>query len=602
MQNSLTMHAIEINNYLEKLKISDVTIKIGISDELNNHKNDCYFIYFQDNYGHIYGKNSISVLNGVYRFLYECGIRWIRPGIDGEYIPSIKNIPSIDLFSEASFGHRGVCIEGAVSVEHVQNMVDWIPKIGMNSYMTQFRQSHTFFDRWYSHQQNNSVEKEYITIAQADEYISKIVKDIKSRGMIYHAVGHGWTCEPFGYSGLGWDQVDYEPKKEDLIHLALVNGKRDFWDKRPIDTNLCYSNKDTRDIINKDILKYLKAHPDIDVLHFWLADATNNNCECPECVKMRPSDYYVIMLNELDRLLSANNIDTKIVFLIYVDLLWAPQYNTLENPDRFIIMFAPITRSYAHSFLESKPTDSLPDFVRNKLDFPKSIDENLEYYNIWYKDFQGDSFIFDYHLMWYFEKDQSLMNISKVISNDIKAYKKLHLNGLISCQVQRIFLPTALPMYIMGMTLWNENLSYEEIEIDYFISAFGDNWKLAKEYLDKLSESFDPEIIESKNFDKTDGFIKAADLINNFIETAKENIKSHDNLCHTKSWEYLLIHARLCNELSETIIAYSNKDIEKHHCHSQAVIKIAEEIDIKHSNVFEILGFMQEYNRILKLK
>jgi len=600
--NNLKKHVEELESYLKKLDINEVAIELEVSDHLNSYKNDVYSINFANKTGKILGKNSISLLNGIYRFLYECGVRWIRPTIDGEYIPNIDSIPDMNFISEASFGHRGICIEGAVSLEHVKDLIDWSAKVGMNSYFTQFRQSHTFFDRWYSHLDNNSVKKEHITIGQADQFIKEIITEIKSRGMQYHAVGHGWTCEPFGYSGLGWDQVDYEPKEEDQIHLALVNGKRDFWNKLPINTNLCYSNKDTRNLVNNDILKYLKENSAIDVLHFWLADDCNNQCECENCIKMRPSDFYVKMLNELDELLTKNNINTKIVFLVYVDLLWAPENYKIKNPDRFIIMFAPITRSYAESFATAEPEINLPDFTRNKLTMPKSVNENLGHYFNWLKDYKGDSFVFDYHLMWYYAKDQSLMNISKVISEDIKSYKRLKLNGLISCQVQRIFLPTSLPMYVMAMNLWNESLSYKDIEEDYFKSSFGINWREAKDYLNNLSKLFNPSYLDpeiSKTKEAEHSFQKASELINKFLPTL-EIYTENDVLCHSKSWELLKVHGELCYELSLALVAFIKNKKKDFDTHYKNLTEIAESIDIEYSHYFDIWGFINIYKLLFK--
>ena len=37
----------------------------------------------------------------------------------------------------------------------------------------------------------------------------------------------------------------------------------------------------------------------IDFLHLWLGDSNKNHCECEECRKRIPSDFYVMFLNEL---------------------------------------------------------------------------------------------------------------------------------------------------------------------------------------------------------------------------------------------------------------------------------------------------------------
>src|SRR4051794_3358405 len=40
-------------------------------------------------HGSICGNNPRSVLLAVYRYLHLLGCRWVRPGVDGEYIPAV---------------------------------------------------------------------------------------------------------------------------------------------------------------------------------------------------------------------------------------------------------------------------------------------------------------------------------------------------------------------------------------------------------------------------------------------------------------------------------------------------------------------------------
>ncbi len=48
---------------------------------------DAVHVRFSDGTGCIAGPNPRSVLLGVYRFLFELGCRWVRPGRKGEFIP-----------------------------------------------------------------------------------------------------------------------------------------------------------------------------------------------------------------------------------------------------------------------------------------------------------------------------------------------------------------------------------------------------------------------------------------------------------------------------------------------------------------------------------
>lgn len=466
---------------------------------------DAYIIEIVKAEGRIVGTNGRSVLLGVYQFLNELGCCFFRPSEDGEYIPLVdKDKINCSLKKLASYRHRGICIEGAVSLEHVIEMIEWAPKNGFNSYFIQFREGHTFFERWYQHKGNDTLPEEKFTREDSAKFLPVIINEIKKRGMLFHAVGHGWTCECLGYPSAGWDIVDNDTIPDDKRQfLAQVNEKREFYEGVPLNTHLCYSNEVVREKMIHEIVDYIKQHNEIDVLHFWLADNFNNFCECDECRKDSPTDQYIKLLNDLDEKLTLLNITTKIVFLIYFELLWTPKNQVIKNPDRFIMMFAPITRTYTKAYLEN---GLLPDekdikcmeFDLNKMKYPTEIAGNLAFLFEWQKVFKGDSFDFDYHLMWDIYKDYSNMRLSKIIYEDIVGLKKLGLNGNVSCQVQRAFFPNGICMYIMGKTLFDSSIPYETLVNDYFRSSYGEFSNLAKEYLQGIADYIPHEYMRNE--------------------------------------------------------------------------------------------------------
>jgi hypothetical protein len=239
------------------------------------------------------------------------------------------------------------------------------------------------------------------------------------------------------------------------------------------------------------IVAHCKENPGIDMLHFWLADGTNNHCECENCRQMLPADWYVLMLNELDEALTAQDLNTKIVFLIYVDLLWAPEKQKLSNPERFTLMFAPITRNYGQNYSEYLHFEGeLPAYHRNKLDFAASLALNLAQLRQWQKGFTGDSFIYDYHLMYAHYNDPGYEACAQNLFEDMKSLSDIGLNGMISCQLQRCFFPTALPMKMMAAALWDKNCDYEQMANAYYLSAFGPDGPLVRRYMQTISEQF----------------------------------------------------------------------------------------------------------------
>ncbi|NSW91537.1 MAG: DUF4838 domain-containing protein [Firmicutes bacterium] len=556
--------------------------------------------------GIIAGINPRSVLLGVYRFLTEAGCIWVRPGKDGEYIPE-KNIfdVSVNLHEKASYRHRGICIEGANSYENIADIIDWAPKAGFNAYFFQFREAYTFFERWYSHKNNPFKEPEPFNIGMAREFIKKAEKEMEKRDLLYHAVGHGWTCEPFGIPGLSWDNAQYDIKPEIKQYLAEVNGKRELWGGIPLNTNLCYSNPEVRNIIINDIVQYLEKNPQIDVLHFWLADGSNNQCECESCRKMLPSDFYVMMLNDLDELLTERGIDTKVVFLIYVDLLWAPEIEKIKNPDRFILMFAPITRTYSMPFETDEELPEPPPYKRNQLSFPSDVKENMAFLKSWEKVFKGDSFDFDYHFMWDHYLDPGYYKIAELLSKDIKNLKRIGLNGFVSCQVQRAFFPTGLGMYVMGRTLWDDTLDFNEIAERYFVCAFGRDGKKCLEYMAKLSELFDPPYLRGErdivNKDAAERFSSICTYVDEFRKVIEANINT-ENACHATSWKYLRYHSDLCCLLAVTLEAKASAKQEK----ALALWKLVETYVQEHEDpiqkVFDVFEFILTLKRRINRK
>ncbi len=599
-------------SYTESLKGNSICVGLFQDFDItsmgveNPELDDEVYIDISNGSGLIAGVNFRSVLLGVYRFLTEAGCMWVRPGKDGEFIPE-KNIfdVSIKIREKASYRHRGICIEGANSYENIAEIIEWAPKAGFNSYFFQFREAYTFFERWYSHRNNPFKKPEPFNIDMARGFLKKAEKEIKKRGLLYHAVGHGWTCEPFGIPGLSWDKEEYDIGPEVEKYLAEVNGKRELWGGIPLNTNLCYSNPKVRNIIINDIADYLEKKPEVDILHFWLADGSNNQCECANCRKMIPSDFYVMMLNDLDELLTIRNINTKVVFLIYVDLLWAPETEKIKNPDRFILMFAPITRTYSVPF---ETEDDLPEplpYKRNNLKFPSNVNENIALLKSWEKVFKGDSFDFDYHFMWDHYSDPGYFKIAELLSKDIKNLKKIGLNGYVSCQVQRAFFPTGLGMYVMGRTLWDSGLDFEKIAKKYFECAFGRDGKRCMEYMKGLSELFDPTYLRGEreiiDKDTAERFSGICTYVDEFKEIIESNINSK-NPCHAASWKYLSYHADLCCLLAVTLEAKASGKPKKALALWKLVEKYAQEHEDQLQKVFDVFEFVLTLNRRINRK
>ncbi|MBZ4284176.1 DUF4838 domain-containing protein, partial [Streptococcus pneumoniae] len=81
--------------------------------------------------------------------------------------------------------HRGVCIEGADSFENILDFIDWLPKIGMNSFFIQFENPYSFLKRWYEHEFNPYLNKEQFSNELVQELSDRLDKELQKRGLIH---------------------------------------------------------------------------------------------------------------------------------------------------------------------------------------------------------------------------------------------------------------------------------------------------------------------------------------------------------------------------------------------------------------------------------
>ncbi len=136
------------------------------------------------------------------------------------------------------------------------------------------------------------------------------------------------------------------------------------------------------------------------------------------------------------------------------------------------MMFAPITRTYTRPLCTADETacrknpPPLPTYRLNQMVFPSDTKENLAFLYHWQKEFSGDSFDFDYHLMWDIDKEFGL-KLAKVLYQDCIRLKDIGLNGLISCQQNRASFPSGLCQYVMGRTLFDPSCDFSDLVEEY---------------------------------------------------------------------------------------------------------------------------------------
>ncbi len=570
--------------------------------------------------GTIAGSNERSVLMGVYNFLKSAGCMWVRPGKLGEYIPQKPMADhSCKFYKKADCDFRGECIEGAPSLENVVETVEFLPKINANLFMMEYIVPYNYISRWTKHEKNPYKEDEGVTFEEAGELVHKIEMAIKKCGLQLHSLGHGYLFEPYGLSYRTRADA-YYPSEEAYSVMAMLGGKRYMFKNAPNQTQFCMSNADARKRIVEFLVGYLEKKPYIDFLHVWLSDSRNNHCECENCRKKTPTDFYIMLLNELDAALTKKKIDTKIVFIMYTDTYWAPETQRFNNPDRFIMTTATTGRDRSKPYLADRYDRELPAYVRNGNTFDVTLPLSLSFTDSWKPVFDGKKFLFEYHFWLDHYCDPGYMHFAKNIYEDARSISNIGFNGVMDDKTQRSYFPTGLPMAVYGETLFDQNLDLDAYTDRYFEKAFGKDGKAARAYLEKVSAIFGPDDLRISDDvvvadTGTGGEEKKVGFINNpatvlrlsaleehlssFTATIENNLRVED-LCNRESWRLLLLHQDYCRYAVAVLIALAANKKE------EAAVKLDEMKDwlARHEDEYQpyldLVLCVQKFERLLK--
>lgn len=496
--NTLEFAAYELKRYTAAMGINPQVKLIVDIDQFDTTRfwrfdaryDDAFKIEVQNGIGSITATNSRAVLLGVYHFLKCQGCRFLRPGKDGEYIPMLDQAQDVSEICYAHIRHRGTTDgaghSDALGAEGMLAYIDWLPKVMMNTYFIELPDYYKELTQRYEHTENPYREVENFTYEQYQTYDKWIIEEVQKRGLLRHGAGHGWTMAQMdGITDTSRKVVNQVCTNPEI--LAEINGERKLFNGKPIYTNLCYSKPEVRKKFAESVYDYAQAHPEVDFVHVWLADYYNNFCECEHCRKLAQSDWYIMILNEIDELFTARGSDRKIVFLIYFELAYPPIRERIKNEDRFVLMFAPFGRDFTkpYGYWEEIPHERAPinQFKKEYMHMGLYLHQLKQ----WQQIFKGDSFVFDYSIYNRAAHTEITdVGFAPIPHQDCVDLPEYGLNGRVECGYVNAMTPTSLVLYGMAHGMFYGQTDWDAIEKDYFDMAYG-NEQPVLEFLKKMT-------------------------------------------------------------------------------------------------------------------
>lgn len=499
---------VEILSKKKKAKVKHIDsfeLQLGVMKDFGIPTKEAKDLRFDDivhidvkkNGGILAGSNPRSVLFAVYTYLRKNGCRWLYPGFEGEYIPN-KPVGPVKYHKAADNRFRGQCDEGAQNQQAVLDMIDFATKLNMNLVSIEFFNPKFYFDSYYNHRNNPSRKAEPVTAEQTLQWTREAEAEISKRGLMFVAIGHGWNAEVFGVSTIdAWSKNDKNEIPKDMLqYFAMINGKRGLYNGTAMNTQFCMSNPKARKMYVDAVVRYARHAQNVTFLATGLADWQMNHCECPECQKMIPSDWYVMLLNELDEAFRKEGLPQIIKFSTYSDTSWAPEHEKLKNPEHFAASLCPITRSYRYSVGKNPVTTPTP-YVRNKIGRFDKVEEYYMRSRDWQKAGAKNMWVFDYHFWKAINYAPGVFSFAKRLYEDIRANKVNNLQGMIQDMSKRCFFPNALCFYVYAVSLFDMKIPYEEIVDDYMTVLYGDAKEVVTKFLEAVDKNLRQDFLET---------------------------------------------------------------------------------------------------------
>ncbi|MBR4864517.1 MAG: DUF4838 domain-containing protein [Oscillospiraceae bacterium] len=513
--------------------------------------------------GILAGSNPRSVLFAVYRLLKLNGCRFFFSGPEGEYIPMQPLAPT-SYHKLADHRLRGHTIEGCPSMEEVLHYIDFHAKEELNTFG--LYGIDIYHRRNYAHWHNeaNRPAEAYDGDLAETQWRALYESELKKRGMLICSGEHDIVPLAMGFDLAARHLYISGEKTIDeasLPYLAMHDGKRGLYETNDILwSQLCYSNPKVRTLLAEQAVKMVRERPSLDYFGVVFADGSKNHCECEECQKKRPSDWYIMLLNEIDAKFTENNISTKILFSFYVDTMFAPTTEKLNDPDRFLFQFCPIARSYLESITEDMVIPEPLPFRYNDWDRPKNTREAYSLFCEWKKMFPGPYSVFEYHFWKHQYRDPGSMDFARRVYEDTVSHRFMETCGCMQDGSVKSFFPNGFAEYIYAETLINRELDYQKALEDYYTALYGDDRDTVLTYLTAITEAFSFAYMEGElstkpqhgthyNPEREAHFQKVPQLcrqMRDYIEKRSPEKRRTRGV----AWQLLLRHTQYCEGLA----------------------------------------------------
>ena len=395
------------------------------------------------------GVNARGTLFAVYAFLEELGCRWFAPNFNffglegGEVVPKLEVLraPYLHKRVTPSLRYRKKYVEEGRShtVENLRQLIDWMPKVGLNVFNCPTDYQHRGSTVW-------------------DNWRSDLIPELEKRDILIEVGGHG-------YQNFLPVDVYFEEHPE---WFGLWNGQRSKDHRVVFETG----NSGAMAEFLSNIEKYLRSHPEIDIFDLWPPDSARWS-QSPESRKLGDdSRRHALVVNEVAKMLRQKFPQVRVEFIAYQTYLLPPK--DVQFEDNTLMDLSPIARSYKVPIWDSGDEANKP--------YVEALTE-------WFKRavYRNDISIYTYYRKYAWRSLPVV--IPRLIASEIKYYKSLGVNGIGSYSEPADWFTFELNHYVAARASWNTDLDMEKVLKDYGQTRFGPAWSPVLNYFQIIEET-----------------------------------------------------------------------------------------------------------------
>lgn len=411
-----------------------------------------YWLGIRDGRVFVVGADGRGTLYAVYDLLERLGCRWLAPALafyQGAHQVVPKNERLVlslhgDIFEKPVLKYRKLYVEEGHShtTENLLQMIDWMPKRRFNTLVVPLNYGGRGRVMW-------------------DNWRRALTPELQRRGITIEVGGHGYE----NYLNAGMEEGGLFKRHPEWFHLDEA-GKR----VQNPHAVFCTSNSEARQYFILNVVKYLDAHPEIELFDFWPPDGAKW-CQCSECQALgMPSDRQALLLAEVSAAVHRQHPVVRFETIAYAACV-APPAKAALGPG-VLVDFCPIRQCF-----ECQIHDP-------------ALEPNAAYVvqlRAWLKSFEGDLSIYSYYRKYAWQSLPVLL--PHYMQSDLRFYRDLGVRGISSYAEPGDWATYELNHYVLGGLAWNPDADVEAMIRQFSEARFGPQAVLGRKAYQALEDN-----------------------------------------------------------------------------------------------------------------